>query len=76
MDALSQEPALFVAKTYIDAIFCDPQSELYCGQSHGEFVRALYAAKIQWAPDGDEAFDDGSFVLQFDVDDKAIIYFT
>jgi hypothetical protein len=22
---------------------------------------------IQWAPDGDEAFDDGSYVLQFDV---------
>ena len=23
-----------------------------------------------WAPDGDEAFDDGSYVLQFDVKDR------
>jgi hypothetical protein len=23
-----------------------------------------------WAPDGDEAFDDGSYVLQFDVEDR------
>ena len=26
--------------------------------------------RITWAPDGDEAFDDGSYVLQFDVGDK------
>jgi hypothetical protein len=28
------------------------------------------SSDCQWAPDGDEAFDDGSYVLQFDVDDR------
>jgi hypothetical protein len=32
------------------------------------FVESIYAANIQWAPDGDAAFDDGSYILQFDVD--------
>lgn len=27
-------------------------------------------SEVVWAPDGDEAFDDGSFVLQFDEKDK------
>ncbi|HEV3416160.1 MAG TPA: hypothetical protein VG056_05085, partial [Pirellulales bacterium] len=32
--------------------------------------------RIVWAPDGDEAFDDGSYVLQFDVrDDVRLIAF-
>ena len=34
------------------------------------FATAAYDAKIMWAPDGDEAFDDDSFVLQFDVGDR------
>jgi hypothetical protein len=25
---------------------------------------------LVWAPDGDEAFDDGSYVLQFDVENR------
>ena len=33
----------------------------------------LYTNKIIWAPDGDEAFDDGSFVLQFDIDNNVRI---
>lgn len=38
--------------------------------SHQEFSHWLENGKLVWAPDGDEAFDDGSFVLQFDVDDR------
>ena len=30
----------------------------------------LHEKGIVWAPDGDEAFDDGSFILQFDLEDK------
>lgn len=26
--------------------------------------------RIMWVPDGDEAFDDGSYILQFDVQDQ------
>ena len=32
------------------------------------FADAILSAGISWAPDGDEAFDDGSYVLQFDVE--------
>ena len=35
-----------------------------------EFHEILYRQKIPWIPDGDEAFDDGSCVLQFDVADQ------
>ena len=36
-----------------------------------EAIEAVFdSGDIQWAPDGDEAFDDGSFVLQFDVEDR------
>ena len=30
----------------------------------------ISSKRIIWAPDGDEAFDDGSYVLQFDVGDR------
>lgn len=36
-----------------------------------EVIEAAFnSGCIQWAPDGDEAFDDGSFVLQFDIEDQ------
>jgi hypothetical protein len=31
-----------------------------------EFRQAIISKRLEWAPDGDEAFDDGSFVLQFE----------
>src|ERR1044071_2789764 len=39
------------------------------GLSPPEFEKLVYATNILWAPDGDEAFDDGSLVLQFDIGD-------
>jgi hypothetical protein len=30
----------------------------------------ISSKRIVWAPDGDAAFDDGSYVLQFDVGDR------
>jgi hypothetical protein len=30
----------------------------------------IYSRHILWAPDGDAAFDDGSYILQFDVDER------
>ncbi|WP_417067840.1 Imm42 family immunity protein [Niveibacterium terrae] len=38
----------------------------FCGLSASEFEEFLTARGIVWAPDGDQAFDDGSHVLQFD----------
>ena len=31
-----------------------------------DFAAILRASKLMWAPDGDEAFDDGSYILQID----------
>lgn len=36
-----------------------------------ETIRSTFrSGRIVWAPDGDEAFDDSSYVLQFDIDDQ------
>jgi len=44
---------------------------MYFGMSEAEFTKTLYSKSLVWAPDGnDEAFDDGSYVLQFDVGDR------
>jgi hypothetical protein len=42
------------------------QDESFFGMSSADFQHAVAASEIVWAPDGDEAFDDGSHVLQFD----------
>lgn len=41
----------------------------YFGQRESVFKHALGQSHAEWAPDGDEAFDDSSYVLQFDLDD-------
>lgn len=33
-------------------------------------LQVLFQSHVKWAPDGDEAFDDGSYVFQFDIDDQ------
>ena len=38
----------------------------FFGMSAREFDKAINAKRLMWAPDGDEAFDDGSYVLQFE----------
>ena len=38
----------------------------YFGMSAQDFKDAILANEIVWAPDGDEAFDDASHILQFD----------
>lgn len=53
------------------------QDEIFFGMPCAEFLDFVYENKLIWAPDGDEAFDDGSHVLQFDVDDRVrLIAFT
>jgi hypothetical protein len=48
----------------------DAENESFFGMSHEQFCNLVYANQIIWAPDGDEAFDDGSCILQFDVGDE------
>jgi hypothetical protein len=40
------------------------------GLTYAEFEEKAHDNHIRWAPDGDEAFDDGSFILQFDLDSR------
>jgi hypothetical protein len=60
-----------IARSVSRAIYCDSnQDELFFGMPKSKFTDIIYSNEILWAPDGDEAFDDSSYVLQFDVGDK------
>jgi hypothetical protein len=39
----------------------------FLGIPNPAFSNLIYSQRVLWAPDGDEAFDDGSYVLQFDI---------
>ena len=42
------------------------ESERFFGMAAPQFDDAINANRLEWAPDGDTAFDDGSYVLQID----------
>lgn len=67
-NAGAQEIAIaFIRAEYID----HDRNELFFGMRDSDFLKLLYTNDIVWAPDGDETFDDGSVVLQFDIGDMA-----
>lgn len=43
------------------------EGDSFCGFSLQDFSAKIVDSGVQWAPDGDTAFDDGSYVLQFDI---------
>lgn len=45
----------------------DRDEELFLGMARSEFSGLIHAHNLLWAPDGDEAFDDGSHILQLDL---------
>jgi len=53
----------FSRATYIEH---DPE-ELFFGMRDADFRALLISTNVEWTADGDEGFDDGSCVLQFDV---------
>lgn len=60
-----------IAKAIYRATYAPNQeSERFFGIPQPEFNSLVYANHLMWAPDGDEAFDDGSYVLHFDVKDR------
>jgi len=66
-DAHAGEIAIAVRR----ALYTDcGDDELFFGMSTPQFANTIYRNHLLWAPDGDEAFDDGSYVLQFDVKDQ------
>jgi hypothetical protein len=60
-----------VADAFRNAIYADEQEESFFGVPLAKFCNLVHQkSHLVWAPDGDEAFDDGSYVLQFDVDSR------
>jgi hypothetical protein len=55
-----------IADSVRNAIYAEEARESYFSLSAKDFSDLIYSNHILWAPDGDEAFDDGSYVLQFD----------
>lgn len=62
-----------IADAFRDAIYApDQENERFFAIPQPGFSDFFSCRNqdINWAPDGDEAFDDGSYVLQFDVEDR------
>lgn len=59
-----------IASAFRNAIYGEEPSESHFGIPSAQFREMIYSKRIVWAPDGDEAFDDGSYVLQFDLKDQ------
>ena len=60
-----------IAHAIRDAIYApDAEGKHFFGLPHAMFERMIFSNHLMWAPDGDEAFDDGSCVLHFDVGDR------
>jgi hypothetical protein len=47
-----------------------PDSDELLGVPKSQLSRIIFSNHLVWAPDGDEAFDDGSFVFHFDVENR------
>jgi hypothetical protein len=63
--------AIDIANAYTSAVYLDNnRNETHFGMSEAQLAKTLCSNSLVWAPDGDEAFDDGSYVLQFDVGDR------
>lgn len=60
-----------IAEAFRSAIYDEPSGDRYFGLSASEFAGyfSRVGHDVMWAPDGDQAFDDGSYVLQFDIGD-------
>jgi hypothetical protein len=60
-----------IAQAVYQSLWGAEQEQEQCfGMSEPEFHELVYSSHLEWAPDGDKAFDDGSHVLHFDVEDR------
>jgi NADH:ubiquinone oxidoreductase subunit C len=67
----SDSDAIKIADSFCGARYNENrQTEQFFGMSADEFCDSIILTESIWAPDGDEAFDDGSHVLQFDQNDR------
>ena len=60
-----------IGNAFTSAVYLDHHENCtYFGMSEAQFVEVVESSRLVWAPDGDEAFDDSSYVLQFDIGDR------
>ncbi len=64
---LQECDASAIAEAFTSARFRDSSADDCLSLAPDELDSMIVAAEVDWAPDGDEAFDDGSYVLQFDM---------
>lgn len=67
---MSASAAFALAEAAYDVIYSEQPRESYLGITASDLATAIHKSNAIWAPDGDAAFDDGSFILQFDVDGR------
>ncbi|HLJ86508.1 MAG TPA: Imm42 family immunity protein [Candidatus Angelobacter sp.] len=67
------EGAGSIADNFRNAFYAEEQKQTYFGLSLHQFSDLIVSKRLVWAPDGDEAFEDSSYVLQFDVQDQVRI---
>jgi hypothetical protein len=65
----ANEDARAIAEAANNEMYADDDLPDYFGLRRAEFGAIMRSGEIWWAPDGDEAFDDSSRVLQFDLGD-------
>jgi Immunity protein 42 len=68
--SFASEEAGKIADAFRNAFYAEKHQESYFGISRLAFREMIQSGRIVWAPDGDEAFDDGSYVLQFDLRER------
>jgi hypothetical protein len=67
----TEPDAGIIADALRHALYADDQErEVFFGIAQPQFSKLIYSKQIMWAPDGDAAFNDGSYVLQFDTIDQ------
>ena len=59
-----------IADAFRAAIYSDEAQESYLNLPLSSFTALIHSKRIMWAPDGDEAFDDNSYILHFDVNER------
>jgi len=69
MPFAAEAGAEHIAGAFRNAMYGEEPQDSYFGIPLLQFREMIHSKRIVWAPDGDEAFDDGSYVLHFDVED-------
>lgn len=55
-----------IADAFRAAVYGEEYGKPYPGFALDQAAQIFISSRICWAPDGEETFDDGSYVLQFD----------